>query len=168
MTPKPLNSSDLQAFINAHAIPAEIVYLAVPTPTVETAAEAVDTHPRNIVKSILFLVEGQPVLALANGTSRIEYRVLAAYFDVNRKKVKLANAEQTLAITGYEVGAVPPFGHPQPLRTLMDTLILETPQVYAGGGERNALLRVAAADIQRIAQAEVLDLRIVSQPETGE
>jgi prolyl-tRNA editing enzyme YbaK/EbsC (Cys-tRNA(Pro) deacylase) len=158
MTQKQLNSSDLQNFIDTHNIPAEIVYLNTPTPTVEAAAEALGVSPDNIVKSILFLVVDEPVLALASGKSRIEYKALATYFNVNRKKIKLTKPNQTLAITGFEVGAMPPFGHLQPIRTLIDELVMKNIEVYAGGGELNALLRISPPVIQQITQADVANL----------
>jgi prolyl-tRNA editing enzyme YbaK/EbsC (Cys-tRNA(Pro) deacylase) len=119
--------------MDTHAIAGEILHLDVPTPTVETAAEAVGAHPDQIVKSVLFLIDGSPVLAVAYGIAHIERRGIADRYNVGRKRVKLADAETVLQFTGYPAGAVPPFGHPRPLRTLLDPGVLEYEQVYAGG-----------------------------------
>ena len=112
-----LKPSDLQDFMEQNKIDGEIVFLDEPTPTVEVAAKVVGTHPDQIVKSVLFTVRDDRVIAMACGTQLIERRAIAALYGVGRKQVKLANAEIVLETTGYPVGTVPPFGHPQPIRT---------------------------------------------------
>jgi prolyl-tRNA editing enzyme YbaK/EbsC (Cys-tRNA(Pro) deacylase) len=61
------NPLDLQAFMNRRGIQGEIIHLAEPTPTVESAARAVGAQTDHIVKSILFTVDEQPVLAVTCG-----------------------------------------------------------------------------------------------------
>jgi len=153
-----LRPSDIRNFMEAQAIGGEILFLEALTPTVQAAAEAVGAHPTQIVKSILFLVGEQPVLAIACGRDRIDRRAIAGLFGVGRKRVRLADAETVLRLAGYEVGAMPPFAHRQPIMTLVDRRVLEQPVVYAGGGAENALLRLAPTDILRLTQARVLDL----------
>jgi prolyl-tRNA editing enzyme YbaK/EbsC (Cys-tRNA(Pro) deacylase) len=77
---------------------------------------------------------------------------------VGRKKVKLATPETVVEVTGFLVGAMPPFGHRQPLHTVIDRRVLEKPIVYAGGGSDNALLRLEPGIILQVTQGEVLDL----------
>ena len=153
-----MNVSDLQTFMTQHGIHGEILHLDTPTPTVETAAHAVGTHPDQIVKSVLFLINGEPVLAIACGTARIDRRVIAAQYKVGRKKVKLADPETVFQTTGYPAGAVPPFGYHHPLPTLLDPRVLDNNQVYAGAGQENALARLSPEDILRTTQADVVDL----------
>jgi Cys-tRNA(Pro) deacylase len=153
-----LEPSDIQAYLGERTIPGEILLLEVPTPTVEDAASAVGTTPQQIVKSILFMVGDQPVLAVSCGTDRVDRRVIAAVFGVGRKKVKLASPEIMLEVSGYEVGAMPPFAHRQKIRTLLDQRVLQQPVVYAGGGAENALLRLSPEDILKATNAQVLDL----------
>jgi prolyl-tRNA editing enzyme YbaK/EbsC (Cys-tRNA(Pro) deacylase) len=154
----PLKADDLQAFLNAHAVQAEILHLPVPTPTVETAAQAVGAQVEQIVKSILFLVDDQPVLAITCGTAYVERRQIGALYGVGKKRIKLAAPEEVLALSGYEVGAMPPFGHRQPLTSLLDRRVLDLPEAYAGGGAENALMRIAPQEILRVSQAQVMDL----------
>jgi prolyl-tRNA editing enzyme YbaK/EbsC (Cys-tRNA(Pro) deacylase) len=136
----------------------EMLHLDVPTPTVETAAQAVGTRVEQIVKSILFVIEGRPVLTITSGTSHVDRRAIASLFSVGRKRVKLASAEAVLEICGYEVGAMPPFGHLSKLQTLLDRGVLEMPEVYAGGGAENVLVRLSPEEILRVTQAQVMDL----------
>ena len=153
-----LGPQDLHAFMQANQVPGEILHLDVPTPTVEAAAQAVGAELDSIIKSILFLVDDRPVLAIAGGLARVDQRAIAAQYQVGRKRVKLASPEAVLAISGYEVGGMPPFGHRQPLPTLLDRRVLEQPVVYSGGGAEHVLLRLALADIREFSAARVLDL----------
>ena len=153
-----LTPADLQTFLRTHTIAGELLHLDVPTPTVETAAQAVGAYPDQIVKSVLFLIDNQPVLAIAYGLAHIERRPIADRYQVGRKRVKLADAETVLHFTGYPAGAVPPFGHPQPLPTLIDPGVLQYEQVYAGGGAGNALVRVHPREILRVTGAELVRL----------
>lgn len=153
-----LGIDDLVTYMRTHGVDGEILRLSVTTPTVETAAQAVGARVEQIIKSILFLVDEQPVLAIACGTANIGRRAIADLYGVGKKRIKLASAETVLAISGYEVGAMPPFGHRQALATLIDQRVLETPEAYAGGGADNALLRLNPQDIVRVSGAKVLDL----------
>ena len=65
-----LNSEYLETFIQASQLGAQVIQIDVPTPTVETAAIAVGTSPSKILKSLLFLVDGKPMLVIASGLQR--------------------------------------------------------------------------------------------------
>ena len=153
-----LGTAELHGFMQAHDIAGEILHLEVPTPTVASAALAVQANEEQIIKSILFLVDDQPVLVIACGTSNIGRRPIADLFQVGKKRIKLATPEMVLEISGYEVGAMPPFGHRQLLTTLIDRKVLDLSEAYAGGGAENALLRLNPQDIARVTGAKVLDL----------
>lgn len=153
-----MNSSDLARFITRHEIQAEIVHLPIETPTVEAAADAVNVRPEQIIKSVLFMADGSPVLVVTNGLTRIHRKRLADVLDMSRRRVKMANAEQVLAATGYEVGAVPPFGHLAPLPTLLDQGVLSEEIIYGGGGENNALMRLSSGELQRVLEAIIVDI----------
>lgn len=153
-----LGVDELRIYIQARSIPAEFVQLDVPTPTVETAALAVGTHVDQIIKSILFMADEHPVLAIACGLSNIQRRAIADLYSVGKKRVKLATPDMVLEISGYEVGAMPPFGHRQPLNTVIDRRVLDFTDAYAGGGAENVLLHLNPQDILRVTGARVLDL----------
>ncbi len=154
-----LNSQDLTDFINAHTIASEIVPLAMETLTVPAAAAALGISTDQIVKSILFLLNGEPLLVIANGTARVDYKKLADYLGVSRRRVKLATAEQVLDIAGFMVGTVPPFGHKRPFRTVVETAVYDQTTVYGGGGDIHALLRVSTIELKRVVGEETAVLR---------
>jgi len=153
-----MNSADLAAFITAHNITAEIIHMETHTPTVKSAARALGVHPDQIIKSILCLADGSPALVVASGTARIDLKRLADHLNISRKRVKMADAPTVFEISGFEVGAMPPFGHKTKLRTLIDGRVFAQAEVYGGGGDINAMMRVAPAEIVRVTQGEQVDV----------
>jgi prolyl-tRNA editing enzyme YbaK/EbsC (Cys-tRNA(Pro) deacylase) len=149
---------DLARFIAAHGVAAEFVRPDAPTPTVEAAAAAVGTTTDQIIKSVLFLVRDHPVLAIAGGLDPIDQRAIAGQFEVGRRQVKLAGSAAVERVTGYPVGGVPPFGHPQPLETLLDPAVLAQPVVFGGGGDHQTLIKLSPEEIRRVTGAVVLSL----------
>jgi prolyl-tRNA editing enzyme YbaK/EbsC (Cys-tRNA(Pro) deacylase) len=152
------NSSDLARFIKEQGISAELVYLPEETPTVEAAAAAVNAHPDQIGKSILFLADDAPYLVIANGLNRVDYKLLADYLGISRRRLKLGKAPEVLEITGYLVGTVPPFGHNQRIQTILEARVMEQQALYVGGGEINALIHLKTAELQRVVQAPIVSL----------
>lgn len=150
----------LERFIQTHAIQARIINLSVPTPTVETAADALQTTPDRIVKSLLFIVEDLPVLVITSGKYRVDPKKLARHFNVGRRKVLLTDPETVLSITGYQVGAVPPFGHRQSVEVVLEQSIFDQELIYAGGGSNQSLMEVTPNEILRVTGAAILDLHM--------
>ena len=154
--PDALTREDLQQFIDDRGIDARVLPLAVHTATVSDAARALEVDTAQIIKSLLFMVSGEPLLVISNGTTRVDRRKLAAHLGIGRGRVKFASADQTLAITGYVVGSMPPFGHRTPLKTLVDPAVRGLETVYGGGGAVDAMLRLKTDELLRITKAEVV------------
>jgi prolyl-tRNA editing enzyme YbaK/EbsC (Cys-tRNA(Pro) deacylase) len=153
-----MDSVNLEQYIAANGIPAEIVVLQDETPTVAAAAAAVGVRPEQIVKSVLFLADGRPLLVVTNGLTRIQRKRLADAVQLSRRRIKIADGEQVARLTGYEVGAVPPFGHPQPLPTLLDSGVLAEAELYGGGGATNALMRLTPQALLAATKAQIVDI----------
>jgi prolyl-tRNA editing enzyme YbaK/EbsC (Cys-tRNA(Pro) deacylase) len=151
-----MDATHIAAYLREHGIAGEVVFLPEHVPTVEAAARAVDVSVERIVKSVLFLADSSPVLVIANGRQRVDYKRVADTIGLSRKRLKLADAPAVLAITGFAVGTVPPFGHKTRLRTLIDAGVLAQPEVYAGGGAIDALVRIAPAEIVRATDAGIV------------
>ena len=157
-TPSIKTPDDVQAYLTAHNIPAEIVHASEETPTVPAAAAALGVSVDQIVKTVIFVIDGQPYAIFASGTRRVDPRKLAARFGTNRKKVRLADAETVINLTGFAPGTVPPFGHRQPLNVLIDPAVCENEIVYAGGGGIAAMLRIRSEDLRRLTNAELISV----------
>jgi prolyl-tRNA editing enzyme YbaK/EbsC (Cys-tRNA(Pro) deacylase) len=150
-------TSLLELGIAAGTIEAEIVLLDVPTPTVQTAAEALAVDESQILKSLLFVSgDGRVFLAIASGTARINRDRLAAI--VGAERVRLAPPELVLERTGYPAGGVAPVAHATPIPVVIDRNVLELPVAYAGGGTEAALLRISPQEIIRLTGPLIADL----------
>jgi len=150
-----MNSTDLQRFIDRHHVQATILPMDQHTPTVPDAAKALGVETRQIIKSLVFMIKDEPLLVINNGQARIDRRKLADYLAVGRGRVKFAAPEQALEITGYVVGSMPPFGHKQKLRTVIDAAVGRLETIFGGGGDINAMMRLTAAELMRVSAAEV-------------
>ncbi|SRR5258708_39961326 len=153
-----LTPDDLQRYLAANNIPAEIIHVTAETPTVAAAAQALGVPVDQIAKTVIFFVDGQPYAVIANGVQRVDSRKLAVRFGVNRKKIKLADGDAVTALTGYAPGTVPPLGHREALPVLMDPAVCQQEIIYAGGGGIAAMLRVRSDDLARLTRAEILDV----------
>ena len=153
-----MNSTDLQGFIDQKKIQAIIIPLDQHTPTVGDAARALNVETDQIIKSLVFQIHGDPLLVINNGLARVDRKKLAAYLGVGRKKVKFADPDQVLEITGFIVGSMPPFGHKNRLRTLIDPTVTHMETVYGGGGDINAMMEIATDVLLEATQAEVTEL----------
>ena len=157
-----LTSRDLQRFIVQNHITAEILPMAEDTPTVPDAAQALGVSEEQVIKSLVYLVTPdsaqppRPVLVIANGTRKVDDRLLAAHFRVGRKRVRMARPEQALVVTGYIVGSMPPFGHLAPLPTLVDPGVIAQEAIFGGGGDINAMLRLRPDELLRVTGAEIM------------
>jgi len=148
-------SANLQQFIQEHRIAATILPMQEHTSTVSDAARELQVAADQIIKSLVFVIDEAPLLVINNGLSRVDRRKLAAHLAVGRKKVKFASADHALALTGFVVGSMPPFGHRQPLRTLVDAAVMAQDTVYGGGGDIDAMMRLTPRELIRVTGAEV-------------
>lgn len=143
-------AADLARYLAEHGIEAELVAPQAETPSVGAAAAALGCEPEQIIKSLVFLVDGQPVLVIANGEAPVDYRRLAQHFGVSRKRVRMASPEEVLELTGYAAGGVPPIGLPHPIPVVMDEGVLGQRIVYGGGGDDRTLLRISVQELVRV------------------
>lgn len=129
----------------------EVVRFPHGTRTAEDAARAVGCSVAQIVKSLLFVVDGDPVMALVSGVDRLDPDRLAAAMRGTR--VRRADGDEVRAATGYAIGGVPPLGHARPLPVLIDEHLLAHAEVWAAAGLPDAVFRVAPTDLERAAGA---------------
>jgi len=153
-----LSPENVQAALDALQTGIRIRFLETSTATAQEAAESIGTSQGSIVKSLCFLIAGEPILVLAAGDRKVSDRALAAHYGVSRKQVRLADAETTLHVTGYAPGGVPPIGHAQPLPILIDASLARFETLYAAAGSPHAIFPISYEELVRITQGHVLPL----------
>jgi prolyl-tRNA editing enzyme YbaK/EbsC (Cys-tRNA(Pro) deacylase) len=141
------NDSHVQAFVDIRSIEARVFRLNEPTPTVQTAADALGTVPARIIKSLIFVADGQPHVIIAAGPTRIDDKKVAQALAMSRRKLRFAKPDDALAaISGYVVGSMPPFAHRERLPALVDSLSINTTApddvYFAGAGRIDAMMEL--------------------------
>ena len=127
------------------------------TRTAVEAATAVGCELGQIVKSLVFECDGEPVLALTSGAKRVD---TAALGRVLGGSISRADADTARQATGYSIGGTPPFGHTRQLRTVIDTTLLEYDFVWAAAGTPETVFEISSADLVRGASGAVADFAV--------
>ncbi|MBA3434725.1 MAG: YbaK/EbsC family protein [Actinobacteria bacterium] len=126
------------------------------TPTAEDAATAAGCGLDQIVKSLVLVCDGKPVVALVPGDRRGDVEKIARAAGASSARVaKAAEVEQA---TGFEPGAVAPFPLPGVATVLMERTLLRHPLVWAGAGSPKHMVALAPLELGRLARARPLDV----------
>jgi prolyl-tRNA editing enzyme YbaK/EbsC (Cys-tRNA(Pro) deacylase) len=129
------------------------------TRTAVDAARAVGCELGQIVKSLVFVAGGRPVVALVSGANRLDERRLSA---VAGEPVLKADAETARSATGYAIGGVPPFGHATDVPVFMDRDLLVHEVVWAAAGRPDSVFEIAPGLLRDLSRATVVDLKVVT------
>jgi Cys-tRNA(Pro)/Cys-tRNA(Cys) deacylase len=145
--------------LTAADIPHQVFRHQGPVNSLEQAAEERGQQPDQVVRSILFrLGKGQYAMVLMAGPDQISWKALRAY--LGQSRLSTAKREEVLQVTGYELGAVAPFGLPGPMRILVDESVLEPDEISLGSGVRGTAVILKPADMmQALPAAEVGQFR---------
>lgn len=142
----------------AHGLDGEITELPEPAPTAAATAEQLGCEVGAIANSLVFTVDGTPLLVLTSGAHRVDTRKVAALLGVGRGKVRRADPAFVLQATGQEVGAVAPVGHPQPVRTLVDEHLGRYAHVWAGAGLHYTVFRTTFPELVKLTGGQAADV----------
>jgi Cys-tRNA(Pro) deacylase len=100
--------------------------------------------------------EDDYVFVLVPGGRQIDWPRLRAHLGVSR--LSLPDAEAAKAATGYERGAITPFGATTPWPVIADATVPEKAVVAIGGGGHGINLHLAGADLVAFLGADVVDV----------
>ena len=117
------------------------------TKTAADAAAAIGVSVGQIVKSLVFAVDGEIVMAFVSGANQLDEKKLAAA--AGGSKCSRVDADAVRAATGYPIGGVPPFGHSTQLRVFVDPDLLQYDEVWAAAGTWNEVFPIAPNDLVR-------------------
>jgi Cys-tRNA(Pro) deacylase len=127
------------------------------TKTAADAAAAIGVSVGQIVKSLVFGVDSEIVMALVSGSNQLDEKKLAAA--AGGAKCARVDADAVRDATGYPIGGVPPFGHSTQLRVFVDPDLLQYDEVWAAAGTWNDNFGANPNDIVRVAGGVVTDLK---------
>ena len=127
------------------------------TKTAQDAANAIGVAVGQIVKSLVFGVDGEIVMAYVSGANQLDEKKLAAA--AGGAKSSRVDADAVREATGFPIGGVPPFGHSTQLRVFIDPDLLQYDEVWAAAGTWNDVFPIASNDLVRASGAVVIDLK---------
>lgn len=125
------------------------------THTAQDAADAVGAPVGAIVKSLVFLADGDPLLVLVSGPNRVNVDALGERLGVTLAR---ADADLVKSATGFSIGGVPPFGHPTPLHCVMDEDLLHQDVVWAAAGSAQEVFPLDPRRLVELSGATVLSV----------
>ncbi|SRR6266540_5328753 len=126
------------------------------TRTAAAAASAVGCGVAQIVKSLVFMADGRPVLVLTSGANLVDPDKVAR--ELGAANVRKADADQARAATGYAIGGTPPFGHPQPIEVLVDRDLAQLDVLWAAAGTPRHVFPISSHDLLRASGGRVRDV----------
>ena len=124
----------------------QVIEMPESTRSAREAAEALGCQVAQIAKSLVFKGRQtqKPYLVIASGINRVNEAVLNTLVG---EPIEKASADFVLEKTGFAIGGVPPLGHIQTLKTLIDEDLLQYEQIWAAAGSSHAVFQLASADL---------------------
>lgn len=150
-------STPVTLALDALNVPYRVFQHPHPIESLEQAARERGQEPEQVVRSLVFRVsEGEYVMVLMAGAQLVSWGALRKYLGVSR--VTMAHADEMRAVTGYEIGAVSPFGLPGPMRILADETVFVPEEISIGSGVRGLAVILASKDLRALDKAEIVNL----------
>jgi Cys-tRNA(Pro) deacylase len=147
----------VRAHAKQHGVELDVRRFPEGTHTAQDAARAIGCEVAQIVKSLVFLAAGDPIVVLVSGSDRVDESKLAAVLGAHA--VRRATASEARDATGFVVGGVAPFGHRVPVPVIVDDALLRHEVVWAAAGLPDAVFPIAPAELVRLSGATQADIR---------
>jgi len=127
------------------------------TKTAADAAAAIGVQIGQIVKSLIFAVDGEVVLAYVSGANQLDEKKVAAA--AGGSKCSRVDADVVREATGFPIGGVPPFGHTTQLRVFIDPDLLRYDEVWAAAGTWNDVFGIEPHKLVEASGGALTDLK---------
>ncbi len=155
---KPGSRERVRSYLEARGLADGLFEFEQSTKTAQQAADAMGCELGQIVKSLVFVADGAPVMALVAGDRRGDTAAIAGL--LGARKARFADAETVRSATGYAIGGVSPFDLPPGLPVFADISLERFDVVYPAAGtptsmvrlDRRVLLELSAARSEQISQ----------------
>ncbi len=142
------------AVLDEHAAPYQLRRFDKPAHHASQAAKLLHCSLGAVVKSLVFTgsEDGKFLLVLVSGENRVDLEQITKLVG---DQVKLANPKDIFSLTGYEVGAVPPFGVDGNHLTIIDADLMAFEYVWAAAGSQNILIKIAPTDLRQLSRGMI-------------
>jgi prolyl-tRNA editing enzyme YbaK/EbsC (Cys-tRNA(Pro) deacylase) len=146
----------VQAAIAACGLAGKVIELDVHARTSQQAADALGVEVAQIAKSLVFTVNGAPIMVIAAGDNRVDEGKVAR---LAGGKVRRADADQVKQATGYSIGGVPPFAHASPIPIWIDRDLGRHAVFYAAAGLPECVFPLTLDELVRASGGVVADVK---------
>ena len=147
---------DVLDFFEAAGIAKEISRFEESTHNAELAARRLGVEVGQIAKTILFLVDADPVAVVISGDRRVDMKKVRSLG--RGRKVRLAGPEDVVRQTGFAVGAVPPVSLPARVAVYLDRSLRRYGAVYPAAGETNNMFSTTPDELLSLTGGREADL----------
>jgi Cys-tRNA(Pro) deacylase len=147
-----VNVARVRAFAAERGVEIAIRRFSAGTRTANDAAREIGVEVGRIVKSLVFIAGGRPIVVLCCGDRRVSEERLRHV--VGSDTVRRTTADEAKRFTGYAIGGVPPFAHETACETVIDEGMSRFETVWAAAGLPDAVFEIAVADLRRLADAK--------------
>ena len=138
--------------LRAAGITGDVRWLDDSAPTAVAAAAALGVDVGAIANSLVFLLDGAPLLVMTSGSHRVDTGWLGEQLGGT---IKRADADTVKQATGQTIGGVAPIGHPAPLRTIVDAQLATYPQLWAAAGHAHTVFPLSFDELVRITNGDI-------------
>lgn len=146
------NARRVQEALTASAVQGRVVQLADSARTAAEAAAALGCPVDAIVKSMVFVADGNPVLILTSGAHQVDPTKVAALLGVS--SLERADPDTVRRATGFPIGGVAPLGHPAPIGTLVDITLQRFDRIWAAAGTPHTVFPTTYDELLRVTAGE--------------
>ena len=152
----PVNVDNFARVLRELGVAGAVRELPESAPTAATAAAQLGCDVGAIANSLVFAADGAPLLVMTSGAHRVDTANVARL--LGAAKVKRADARSVREWTGQAIGGVGPVGHPQPIRTLVDTWLARYDVIWAAAGHPHTVFPTTYAELTRITNGTPADV----------
>jgi prolyl-tRNA editing enzyme YbaK/EbsC (Cys-tRNA(Pro) deacylase) len=149
-------SVDVCNHLQSKGVQHELVTLSGPVKNAASMAEILGLKPKAVVKTLLFIADGKPVMVMVTGDHRADQDKLKQHLKAD--KLSFATENEIRAVADYQATSLPPVGLKDPVITVIDKRIKTGDVVYAAGGSPNVVLKIRVADLLEVTDAAVADI----------
>lgn len=142
----------VESLLRAAGVSGEVRWLDDSAPTAVAAAAALGIEVGAIANSLVFLLDGSPLLVMTSGSHRVDTAWLG---DQLGGTITRADAETVKQATGQTIGGVAPIGHPAPLRTIVDAHLASYPQLWAAAGHAHTVFPLSFDELVGVTGGDV-------------
>lgn len=150
------SSVDVCNHLQSRGVKHELVTLDGPVKNAASMAEILGLKPKAVVKTLLFMADGKPVMAMVPGDRRADKIKLKQH--LKAEKITFASENEIREVADYQAAALPPVGLKAPVCTIIDKRIKTGDIVYAVGGSPNVVLKIRVSDLLEVTEAAVADI----------